>query len=160
METVKIGMAELAVLKNPGVLITLGLGSCVGVAVYDPVNKIAGLAHVMLPESPKNKKVINEAKFADTALPALVNKIQLLGGNNRYLRAKIAGGAQMFVFKDKTDLMRIGEKNVIAVRNILKKLNIKLEAEHTGGNYGRSIEFYSETGKMLIKTIGHGLVEI
>lgn len=151
-----VGMADLNVTKNPGVLTTLGLGSCVGIALYDPISKVAGLAHVMLPDSTQIQNNSNIAKFADTAIIRLVNDMGRAGANKIRLKAKIAGGAQMFAYNSTNDSMRIGDRNVEAVIKNLKAINIPIIARDTGSNYGRTVELYSEDGSFLIKTIGHG----
>lgn len=151
---IKVGMADLKSCKAPEILTTLGLGSCVGIVLYDPVTKVSGLAHVMLPDSTQIRNNSNVAKFADTAIDKLIGDMVGLGANKSRLVAKIAGGAQMFSFDSKNDMMRIGERNATATKVKLKQLGIRLLAEDTGENYGRTIEFYSETGDLLIKTIG------
>jgi len=151
---IKVGMADLKSCKAPEILTTLGLGSCVGIVLYDPVTKISGLAHVMLPDSTQIRNNSNVAKFADTAIDKLIGDMVVLGANKCRLVAKIAGGAQMFSFDSKNDMMRIGERNANATKAKLKQLGIRLLAQDTGENYGRTIEFYSETGDLLIKTIG------
>ncbi|ADG82367.1 chemotaxis protein CheD [Thermincola potens] len=153
---IKIGMADLNVAKCPDILQTAGLGSCVGVCLWDSITKIGGLAHIMLPYSTQARSVGNEAKFADTAIPLLVKQMENLGALRQRLVAKIAGGAQMFSFYSGNDIMRIGERNAEAVKETLAKLKIKLLAEDVGGNYGRTIEFYTETGKLYIRTINVG----
>lgn len=153
---VKVGMADLKTATNPEVLTTLGLGSCVGVCIYDPVTKISGMAHIMLPSSKAIRNNSNIAKFADTAIIKLVEDMVNNGARKARLISKIAGGSQMFSFSSKNDMMKIGERNAIAVKEMLKELGIPLKAEDTGGNYGRSIEFSSEDGSLKIKTIGHG----
>lgn len=155
---IKVGMADLAVCKYPDALTTLGLGSCVGIALYDPVTKISGLAHIMLPDSTKIKNNQNIAKFADTGIDELIKQMIRIGASKTRLVAKIAGGAQMFAFKTSTsqtnDMMQVGARNVEAVKAVLKKEGIRLLAEDTGLNYGRTIEFYSENGQLLIKRVG------
>lgn len=151
---IKVGMADLNTCKAPDVLTTLGLGSCVGICLVDPVTKIAGLAHIMLPDSTQIKNNENIAKFADTATVKLIDDMIKLGANRGRLVAKIAGGAQMFGFNSQNNLMKIGERNIAASKEMLQKLGIPLLAEDTGKNYGRTIEFYGENGQLLIKTIG------
>jgi len=157
---IKVGMADLQVSRHPGMLTTLGLGSCVGVALYDTVKKIIGLAHIMLPSSLQARNVSNIAKFADTAIVKLVNDMISLGASKEHLVAKLAGGAQMFAFNNSSDIMRIGSRNVASSRDTLQELGIPIVAEDTGGNYGRTIELYSDDGRLLIKTIGHGVKQI
>lgn len=156
-KTIKIGIAEIAAAKDPAVLVTLGLGSCVGVCLYDRSEKIVGMAHVMLPSSVDIKNNSNKAKFADTAVEMLIADMIALGADDKVITAKIAGGAQMFAFKSTNDLMRIGERNVEAVRDELRKRRVSIVAEDVGGNYGRTIEFFSKNGKLSVKTIGHGI---
>lgn len=151
---IKVGMADLNVCSPPDVLTTLGLGSCVGVVLYDPMIKVAGLAHIMLPDSTKIKNNSNIAKFADTGILKLIEDMARIGARKKNLVAKLAGGAQMFSFKASSDLMRIGERNVQSCISILNSLKIRIVAQDTGENYGRTIEFYPETGELRIKTIG------
>jgi len=157
---IKVGMADLKSSTHPGILTTLGLGSCVGVALYDSMSKVVGLAHVMLPSSLQARNNINEAKFADTAIVNLVQEMVKLGANRNKITAKLAGGAQMFAFTESSDMMRIGSRNVLAAKEKLEELKIPVIAEDTGGNYGRTIELFSNDGKLLIKTIGHGVKNI
>lgn len=154
--TIKVGMADLNVTKAPGLLTTLGLGSCVGIVLYDKVNKIAGLAHIMLPSSLEIKNNTNKAKFADTGIDELINNMIKLGGRKQNLIAKITGGSQMFSFNSDSNILKIGERNVIATREKLKDENIKIVAEDTGGNFGRTIILDSTDGSLYIRTIGHG----
>lgn len=151
---IKIGMAELNVCLPPDAITTLGLGSCVGIVLYDPVKKISGMVHVMLPDSTKIKNNENIAKFADTGIEELMHKVLAMGAIRKNLVAKIAGGAQMFAFKSENDMLRVGDRNVEATKNKLKELHIPIIAEDTGKNSGRTIEFYPETGELLVKSVG------
>ncbi len=157
---IKVGMADLQTSRHPCVLTTLGLGSCVGIVLYDSIKKVAGLAHVMLPSSQQARNNTNIAKFADTAIVKLIDDMINLGASKSHIVAKLAGGAQMFSFNDASEMLRIGARNVSASKEMLKSLNIPIIAEDTGGNYGRTIEIHSENGKLMIKTIGHGVKEI
>ncbi len=159
-ELIKVGMADYKVGRNPVSLISYGLGSCVGIALYDPVAKIGGLAHIMLPDSTQARSAENPAKFADTALPLMLSDMTRLGAAKFRITAKIAGGAQMFTFANATDIMRVGERNTEAVRAVLKKIDIKLVAEDTGGNYGRTVELKLHAGIYRIKTIDKGEKEL
>lgn len=157
---IKVGMADLRTSPHPGILTTLGLGSCVGIALFDREKNIIGLAHIMLPSSLQVRNNSNIAKFADTAIVKLVDDMLLIGASKRNLVAKLAGGAQMFAFSDSSEMMRIGTRNVISSKEKLEELKIPIIAEDTGGNYGRTIELYSNDGRLLIKTIGHGVRQI
>ncbi|ACL76370.1 chemotaxis protein CheD [Ruminiclostridium cellulolyticum] len=160
IEIIKVGMADLNSARHPCMITTLGLGSCVGVALFDSTSKIAGLAHIMLPNSEQAKNKTNVAKFADTAIVKLVDDMIKLGARKDKIVAKLAGGAQMFVFSQSSDLMRIGYRNVVASKEKLKLLNIPIISEDTGGNHGRTIELYSDDGRLMIKTIGFGIKQI
>ena len=157
---IKVGMADLNVCPYPDAITTLGLGSCVGVALFDSTNKCGGLAHVMLPDSTAIRNNSNKAKFADTGIEELVRQMEALGASRRRMTAKIAGGAQMFAFSNTSDMVRIGERNVEACKKKLAELGIKVIAEDTGLNYGRTIEFYTETGILLVKAVGRPVKEI
>lgn len=157
---IKVGMADLQSSRHPCIITTLGLGSCVGIALYDPGRKVAGLAHIMLPSSQQARNNSNIAKFADTAIVKLVDDMISLGAVRSQIVAKLAGGAQMFSFNDTSEMLRIGARNVSASKEALNLLGIPILSEDTGGNYGRTVEIHSETGKLMIKTIGHGLKEI
>ncbi len=154
-EIIKVGMADLNVCKFPDSLTTLGLGSCVGIALYDKTTKITGLAHIMLPDSTHIKNNSNKAKFADTGIDELVSLMTMQGARINNLVAKIAGGAQMFSVSSGTNsFMYVGENNIKAVKEKLAKLRIPIIAEDVGLNYGRTIVIDSETGKLWIRSVG------
>lgn len=153
-EIIKVGMADLNVCVSPDGITTLGLGSCVGIALRDPVSKIGGLAHVMLPDSTAIRNNSNIPKFADTGIEELVRKVVAKGANRTRLVAKIAGGAQMFAFQSKSDMVRVGERNVEACKKKLSEMRIPILAEDTGDCYGRTVVFYPETGDFVIRSVG------
>lgn len=151
---IKVGMADLKTGKNPDILTTLGLGSCIGIALWDPVSKNGGLAHVMLPDSTKIRNNSNIAKFADTGITELVRQMEEMGVPRKRLVAKIAGGARMFEVSGSTSVGNIGEKNAIASKQKLKELGIPILAEDTGLNYGRTVELNCANGDYVIKAVG------
>lgn len=151
---IKVGMADLNICSSPDAITTLGLGSCVGIVLYDPILKIAGLAHIMLPDSTQIRSNENVAKFADTGIETLLKQLIQKGAQRSRMIAKIAGGAQMFAFSAENAMLSIGKKNVIATKKKLSELGIRIIAEDTGDSYGRTIEFYPETGQLLIKAVG------
>ncbi|MGG6311144.1 chemotaxis protein CheD [Paenibacillus macerans] len=158
---VKVGMAELNVITQQGLIRTTGLGSCVGLTMFDPQLKVAGLAHVMLPSSDIAREgTLNIAKYADTAIPALYERLLAIGAAPRRLVAKMAGGSQMFSFAGTGDSMRIGPRNVESCKSQLSELGIPLLAEDTGGNYGRTIELDSETGILYVRSVQMGIKEL
>jgi len=159
-ELIRVGMADYKVGRAPASLISYGLGSCVGVTLYDSSTKVGGLLHIMLPDSTQARSNENPAKFADTGIPLMLKEIIALGAVRSRVVAKIAGGSQMFKFANATDIMRVGERNAQAVKVVLKDLNIRIIADDTGGNYGRTVELQLETGVYRIKTIDKGEKEI
>ncbi|GIM47824.1 chemoreceptor glutamine deamidase CheD [Collibacillus ludicampi] len=160
MNVVKVGIADLNVVDTPDVIRTTGLGSCVGVVLYDPTCKMAGMAHVMLPESPSTENNVNRGKYANTAVPYLVEWMEKRGARKRNMWAKLAGGAQMFTFAGQSDLMRIGPRNVEAVKMALSRLGIPVMGEDTGGNYGRTIEFSTVDGILTVRTARRGIISV
>lgn len=157
-ETVRVKIADLAVLKGDGLLITVGLGSCIGIAIYDPTARVAGLAHILLADSTNFKNRDNPAKFADTAIPLLTEEMARLGARNGRLTARIAGGSQLFNFENST--ISVGEKNIHMVRQTLSRLKIPLLGEDVGGSSGRTMKVYAGDGKVTVTTAGGGEKEI
>ena len=155
-----VGMADMKLVKDPGALTTLGLGSCVGIALYDPVVKIAALAHCMLPEAAQFQNNSNTAKFVDTAIEQLVQDMEKLGALKRRIVAKLAGGAQMFAFSSSNENLRIGDRNVDAANKILKQMGIPIVSSDVRENYGRTVELFAADGSLIIKTIGKGVKTI
>lgn len=160
MATIKVGMADLNICKSPDMITTLGLGSCIGIALYDPITKIGGLAHIMLPDSTQMRNNTNIAKFADTGIEELVKRMVAAGANKSRLVAKIAGGAKMFEVSGLSAIGNVGERNALASKEKLKQLGIPLKAEDTGLNYGRTVELYTETGEFRIKSVGKNVKSI
>ena len=155
MAVIVVGMADLKIAKAPEILTTLGLGSCVGITLYDKVKKIGGMAHCMLPTY-KGFEGQNIAKFVDSAVIELLNQVVRAGASRAALTAKITGGAHMFGRSQNNDLLKIGERNAAAGLAILKQLSIPVQANDTGGTHGRTIELDINTGALKIKTVGAG----
>lgn len=157
---VKVGIADMNIVKAPDSIRTTGLGSCVGVVLYDETKKTAGLLHILLPDSSAGRQqIVNPAKYADTGVFALLEMLKQEGISPWRVKAKIAGGAQMFQLGP-GDTMRIGPRNVESVKNELQRLSIPLIAEDTGGNNGRTIEFDPESSMLKIRTVNAGTSEI
>lgn len=145
-----IGIGEWAAERNPAILVTLGLGSCVGVCIRDAVARVGAMVHVMLPDS-GGKPTNTPGKFADTGVDIIVEELLKMGAQRNRLEAKIAGGASMF-----QSAMDIGSRNAEAVKKALQRNGIKLVAEDIGGNKARSIEYDLESGKLLIRKVKTG----
>ena len=156
MKTVIIGMAELAVVKAPQHVATLGLGSCIGVVLYDKINKIGGMVHIVMPDSGKRPNVIR-AKFADTGVDELLSQMLKAGANQRAVVAKLAGGAHMFGGLGKSDALKVGDRNAFNSKMAVLRLRIPIIAEDMGGSYGRTIELDPENGLLMVKTVGKGV---
>ncbi len=157
-EKIIVGIADLAVVHNPAILVTIGLGSCVAISIRDPVARFGGLSHILLPTIRESNNKSNPLKFADSAIEIAVDMLLKKGCVKSRLEAKIAGGASMFGFSQNT--MNIGERNVEAVKLKLKELNVPIKGSDTGENYGRTVEFNIATGVMLVKSVFHGSKEI
>ncbi|MEA3282042.1 MAG: chemotaxis protein CheD [Euryarchaeota archaeon] len=150
-ETYTIGIGEYRAAHNPCELVTIGLGSCVGIALYDSRAKVGGLSHVMLPDSTQARNT-NPGKFADTAIPLTIHDMMDIGARKLRTIAKIAGGAHMFS-GIKGNTMNIGERNIAAVKKKLTEEHIKIVAEDLGGSNGRTLRFDLVSGKVLVKTV-------
>jgi len=146
-DEIRIKMAECQVAKAPSILVTLGLGSCIGLTLYDRYKKIGGLIHFMLPSSNGNK---NTAKYADTGIPFLINEMLKLGARRNNLVAKIVGGAKMFNFVEQNSIMNIGKRNSEAAKKILRSEKVNIIAEDIGEDFGRTIRFYLKTGEVKV----------
>lgn len=153
---INIGISDLNIAQPPDVLATYALGSCVGICLHDKTHNIGGLAHIMLPDSREaTNPNDNLRRYADTGLAELISMMQKRGSSIQCMTAKIAGGAQMFATKLQT--FNIGDRNVSAVKKLLMSYRIKLIAEDTGLNYGRTVFFDVATGVMQVKSITKGI---
>lgn len=160
MIDVVVGISDLKVSNRPDdVLVTYALGSCIAVAVYDPVAKVGGLLHYMLPDSTLDleKARQNPAMFADTGIPVLFKSCYKLGAEKRRIVVRAAGGASIL---DDTNFFRIGQKNIMAMRKIFWKNNVMIESEDTGGNFNRTVRLSLSNGKTYVKTSGGAIKEI
>lgn len=151
-ELINVGVAQVKTGSKSIVLRTI-LGSCIGICIYDRMKKIGGMAHILLPNHVKGRGE-NEEKYADSAIPLLVNRLIKDGAKKEFLSAKIAGGASMFKFESSASLGQIGERNIEETRKVLGKLGIPILEEDIGGSAGRVINFYLEDGRLKIKASG------
>lgn len=154
-QTIKVGISDLNIARSPDVLVTYALGSCVGICLYDPIKRIAGLSHIMLPTSGPGQ-TSQPYRFADTAIVILVQKMVAAGADRRRLVAKIAGGAKMFATLSDSSLTNIGQRNVTAVKQVLAKLGIPIVADDTGKDFGRTVFFSAENGQMCVRSANRG----
>ncbi|WP_380675638.1 chemotaxis protein CheD [Salinigranum sp. GCM10025319] len=150
-DRIKVGIADFAVGDSESLLSTSGLGSCVGVALYDARVGVAGLAHAMLPVRDGEG---DEAKYVDTAIHALVVAMEREGAARGRIRAKLAGGSTMFEFESTDE--SIGDRNVAAARETLSALGIPVEGADVGGEHGRSLELDGATGELSVRSAASG----
>jgi len=155
MATLLVGIADLKVGRESDIITTLGLGSCVGITMHDPIRKLGGMVHIMLPEY-GGQSDQNRNKFADSGIQDLLEKLIKSGAHRPSLVAKLAGGAHMFSAASGPDFLKIGERNVAVSISTLHTLRIPIVGNDTGGKHGRTIELYNETGKLKIRTAGYG----
>lgn len=148
-----VGIADMKFARQEGVLVTYALGSCIGIALYDPMIKLGALIHIMLPEL-GTMTDRNVFKYADSGITETLRKLNVLGGRNNRMVAKIAGGAKMFDLKGADNFGNIGLRNVTSVKSILYHQGIRLAAEDTGQNYARTMFFDVSTGTVRIRTYG------
>ena len=153
-ETKCVGMGEIAVSKTPGaVLSCIGLGSCVAVCMYDAASKVGGVAHVVLPKY-DGKPNDNLGKYADTAVPLLLEEMARCGSQTSRLSVKLAGGAEMCLARGATNIFKTGEKNVHEVMAALTKIGLRPAATDVGGNKGRTVRMFLDDGRMTIRILG------
>ncbi len=165
---IQVGLGELRVAANSEVILACyGLGSCVGVAIYCPVNRVGALAHVMLPTCALAHQPLKKAKYADSAIPDMLEQMERMGAQRRLVVAKIVGGARMFSMPGRRGRegemgyrLQVGERNVEAVKSTLKRLKINLAGEDTGGDYGRTIRFALSDGSVLVSSVRHGVKKL
>ncbi|MCH5324023.1 MAG: chemotaxis protein CheD [Eubacterium sp.] len=150
MSKITVGISDQKLCRSPDELVTYALGSCVGICLADIQAGIAGMAHIMLPDSGAVPGDGNRFKFADTAIKLLYDSMVAEGAQPSRITAKIAGGANMF--GGSTSLMNIGGRNIEAVRDNLNKLGIPILAEDVGLNYGRTVFFDPQSGEMTVKS--------
>ncbi len=147
---IHVGVSEWKVAKSPLKLRTT-LGSCVGIVLYDKTKKIGGLCHALLDEPPTGK-IINRGKYARTAIEELIKELEKNGIQKKNLTAKIFGGASMFQNNSTNFFQNIGERNVKVSREVLKNHNIPILYEDVGGHNGRTITFFLEDGRVLLRS--------
>jgi len=154
VKEVIVKVADWAAERGDGVLITLGLGSCVAIMLHDPQAKTGAMAHVLLPSTSLARDLTNRAKFPETAVPLLIERLKALGADPRRLVAKLAGGARMFSQLVTPGTIQMGERNVLASRTALRVAAIPVIREAVGGDRGRSVRFYVKDGRVEIRSVG------
>ena len=150
---ISVGLGEIKISKEPeDVLVAFGLGSCVGVSMYDPLVKVGGLLHAVLPIS--NGKDTPTPKYADSGIELLIDQLMKTGANRTRLLVKMAGGANMLTAPGLSQTFDIGTRNIDAARTVLKKFGLKIINEEVGGQIGRTVRLYVANGRVTIRTMG------
>jgi chemotaxis protein CheD len=151
----RVKVADFAVSRGEGIISTIGLGSCVAITIYDRQTRVGGMAHVLLPSEGLSRDKDNRAKFPATAVPLLVDEMRKLGARGPFT-AKIAGGASMFGALLPSGGINMGERNVLSSRQALSDAGIPLAAQDVGGDYGRSVYFHLDDGRVLVRSLKSG----
>ena len=152
--SLSVGLGELVISRNPDdVLVAYGLGSCVGVGMYNPITKTGGLLHAVLPEQ-TNNNVETATKFVNTGIPILLEKIKNNGADPNSIVIYMAGGANMLINIQLSKSFDIGTRNVAAAVQTFEKMRLRLRNSEVGGNTGRTVRLYISSGRMTVKVIG------
>jgi chemotaxis protein CheD len=152
----RVKVADYAVRQGGHVLTTIGLGSCVAIALYDRDTQIGALAHILLPSPAMSRETANPAKFPETIIPVMLEEMRTLGTRNARVSAKIVGGASMFGQLATGTGINIGERNVHATREALAAAGVPIIAEDTGLDYGRSVYFHLADGRLEVRSLRKG----
>lgn len=153
---IRVKVAECAVGRDEQTLITIGLGSCVAIALYDGTARVGGLAHTLLPDESMARDRTNPAKFPASAVALLLAEMTRLGANVTRIHAKLVGGASMFANLLPAGGINIGDRNVAAARRALERSGIRIVAEDVGSDHGRSVHFHLEDGRVEIRSLKKG----
>ena len=153
---IHVRVAELRAAAAPAVLVTVGLGSCVAIVLHDPVARVGGLAHILLPSPALARQHAGPGKFPQTAVPRLLEAMAELGASPRRVVARLAGGASMFAALGAPGTIQMGERNVVACRQVLHLSGIPLTGEATGGDFGRTVRLWTEDGRVEVASVAHG----
>lgn len=151
-EVIKVGISDMQITKGDNTLVTFALGSCIGICLYDPILKIAALGHIMLPYSPNPQMEKSPDKYADTCIKRMLEELAKMSCSKVRLKAKIAGGAKMFEVSGDSSFGNIGARNIEAVKKVLSQYGVRLYAEDTGLNFGRTVYFHAATGAVEVKS--------
>lgn len=152
-----VRVADLQVGVAEDVLVTVGLGSCVAIVLYDPVARVGGMAHVLLPSPALIRDDANPAKFPQTAVPRLLELMNARGGSPRRYTGRLVGGASMFASLAPPGTIQMGDRNVVASRQALNLNGIPLTGEAVGGDYGRTARLLVADGTLEVSSVAHGL---
>ena len=152
-----VRVADLQIGGAGDLLLTVGLGSCIAIVLHDPVASVGGLAHVLLPSPALSKQDGNPAKSPHSAVPRMLELMVERGANPRRVTARLAGGASMFASLAPPGTIQMGERNVVAARQVLNAQGIALIGEAVGGDYGRTVRLDVSEGSLEVRSVAHGV---
>ncbi|MCU0620185.1 MAG: chemotaxis protein CheD [Gemmatimonadales bacterium] len=155
-----VKVADLAVASGDAVLVTVGLGSCVAIILHDREARVGGLAHVLLPSKALTRSTDRPAKYPQAAVPVLLERMVALGANPRRIVARLAGGASMFASLAPPGTIQMGERNLVAARQVLHAHALPLVGEAVGGDFGRTVRLHCADGRVDVSTVAHGVSQI
>jgi chemotaxis protein CheD len=152
-DPINIGLGERVVSKNPlDVLVAYGLGSCLGICMFDPVRRVSGLLHAVLPQRTNGSDPYN-AKYVDSGIEGLLDEMVKAGADKRRIVVRMAGGANMLVASGLSNTFDIGTRNINSARGTFQRLGMPLKAEDVGGNLGRTVRVYVADGRMTVRIL-------
>ena len=156
----KVVLGQIKILKKEGVLVAYGLGSCIGLFLYDQIAKVGGLAHIMLSGVAPEIPGLSRTKYAENAIESILEKMEDFGASRERVVAIVAGGAHMFHDSSAEVRQAIGEKNIAGVRESLQRRRIPIKAEDVGEDYGRTVEAHISTGQLIVKSYRRPMKEL
>ena len=152
-----VKVADLRFGTGKDILVTIGLGSCVAIVLYDATARVGGLAHVLLPTPALSRQDSNPAKFPQTAVPLLLEQMGQQGASIRRISARLIGGASMFSGLGAPGTIQMGERNVVASRQTLHQHGVAIVGEATGGDFGRTVRLWVADGRVEVSSVAHGV---
>ena len=152
-----VRVAELRSGREDDTLITVGLGSCVAIMLHDPQARVGGMAHILLPSPALSRLDSNPAKFPQTAVPRLIELMVAEGATPQRMSARLAGGASMFAALAPPGTIQMGERNLVAARQVLDSHGVPLIGEAVGGDFGRTVRLRVRDGRVEVSTVAHGI---
>lgn len=141
-------------------LVTVGLGSCVAIMLHDAQAKVGGMAHILLPSPALSRVDTNPAKFPQTAIPRLIQLMVSEGAEPGRITARLAGGASMFASLAPPGTIQMGERNLVAARQVLNTHGVPLVGEAVGGDFGRTVRLRVRDGHIEVSTVAHGIQQL
>jgi chemotaxis protein CheD len=157
---IEIQMAQMKISEAPAVLVTKGLGSCLGITFFDPIKKIGAMAHPMLPDINNARVKSNPSRFVNSVIIHTLEELEKKGCLSSRILVKLFGGAHMFSFINTDSVLNVGQKNIEMALATLKELNLKIVGQEVGGTFGRTIYLHLNDGKVLVKTVSWGEKEV